>query len=50
MSTKAQDQVTLKLNEENISLYKQITEMKKMNAVLNGDILLKNQIIEDNNV
>ena len=39
-----------KLNYENYSLYKQITEMRRKNDTLNGDILLKNQIIEENRI
>ena len=37
-----------KLNEENLDLHKQVREMRQMNDLLNGEVLLKNQIIEDN--
>ena len=39
-----------KLNYENYSLYKQITEMRRKNDTLNGEILLKSQIIEENRI
>ena len=39
-----------KLNYENYSLYKKITEIRKKNEELQGDILLKNQIVEENRI
>ena len=34
-----------KLNFENYSLYKKITEFRKKNEELQGDILLKNRVV-----
>ena len=38
------------LNDENILLQRQTKELRKTNEIMNGDILLKNQVIEDNNM
>lgn len=47
-ANKSLNQMIQKMNEENQDLHNQVKEMRRINEGLNGDILLKNQVIEDN--
>lgn len=40
--------VITKLNEENRSVYRQMSDLRREIDVLNSDILLKHQVIEQN--
>ena len=46
----ARSELISKMNEENTLLHKQMNELRRKMESLNTDVLLKNQIIDDNNL
>ena len=46
----SQSAIIEKMNEESYGLYKQLDKMRKQIEVINGEVLLKNQMIEENRI
>ena len=46
----SQSAIIEKMNEESYGLYQQLDKMRKQIEVINGEVLLKNQMIEENRI
>ena len=46
----SQSAIIEKMNEESYGLYKQLDKLRKQIEVINGEVLLKNQMIEENRI